>query len=53
MPALYPDRIITIRGAADKVCEAENAISLRLRESYEKDLSMSMVSYQQNIKSSR
>jgi len=42
MPALYPDRIVTIRGGADNVSEAEHAISLRLREAYDKELSMPM-----------
>ena len=43
MPAMYPDRVITIRGAADNVSEAESAISGKLREAYEKEASMPMV----------
>ena len=43
MPAMYPDRVITLRGGADNVSQAEAAISLKLREAYEKELSMPMV----------
>lgn len=44
MPTLYPDRVITIRGSQDNVSEAENAISGKLRECYEKEMNMPLVS---------
>jgi hypothetical protein len=43
MPALYPDRVITIRGNPDNVAEAEHAISAKLRECYEKEMNMPLV----------
>ena len=44
MPAMYPDRVITIRGTPENVSRAEHAISNKLRECYEKEMSVPMVS---------
>ena len=49
MPALYPDRVITIRGQPDNQMQAEAAISQKLRESYEKEMSMPMVSERRDL----
>jgi len=43
MAAIYPDRIITIRGALDNLSLAEEVISKILRECYEKDAQQGMV----------
>ena len=42
--AMYPDRVITIRGNIDNMSGAEAAISLKLRECCEKEMQAPMVS---------
>jgi insulin-like growth factor 2 mRNA-binding protein 1 len=37
MASIYPDRVVAIRGTLDSMSRAENAISTKLRECYEKD----------------
>ncbi|KAK2158971.1 hypothetical protein LSH36_161g14031 [Paralvinella palmiformis] len=40
--AMYPDRVITIRGSIDNMSLAEAAISTKLRECYEKEMQAPM-----------
>ena len=44
VPAMYPDRVITIRGAIDSMANSEAAISTKLRECFEKEMQQPMVS---------
>jgi hypothetical protein len=37
MASIYPDRVVAIKGTLDNMSRAENAISAKLRECYEKD----------------
>ena len=37
MAILYPDRVISIRGPLDSMCQAEAAISEKLRDCYKKE----------------
>ena len=43
--AMYPDRVITIRGTIDNMSNAEACISSKLRECYEKEMNQPVVSY--------
>src|SRR6218665_2974244 len=43
MAALFPDRVIAIRGTIDNMCLAEAAISAKLQECYEQDQGQNMV----------
>lgn len=43
MAAIYPDRIITVRGALDNLSQAEEIISKILRECFEKDAQQGVV----------
>ena len=45
VPAMYPDRVITIKGNIDNMAQAEAAISTKLRECYEKELQAPMVGH--------
>ena len=38
MPAMYPDRVITIKGTIDNMSAAEASISQKLRECIEKEM---------------
>lgn len=38
MPAVYPDRVITIKGTIDNMSAAEAAITAKLRECHEKEM---------------
>jgi len=38
VPAMYPDRVITIKGSIDNMSAAEAAISTKLRECFEKEM---------------
>jgi len=38
MASIYPDRVIAIRGDVDSMSQAENIISAKLRECYERDM---------------
>lgn len=40
VPAMYPDRVITIKGSIDNMSAAEAAISTKLRECYEKEMQL-------------
>ena len=42
--AMYPDRVITIKGTIDSMAGGEAAISTILRECYEKEAQLAMVS---------
>jgi insulin-like growth factor 2 mRNA-binding protein 1 len=42
MAALFPDRVIAIRGTIDNMCLAEAAISAKLQECYEQDQGQNM-----------
>jgi len=42
--ALYPDRVITIKGSLENMSAAETAISNKLRECYEKEMQAPTVS---------
>jgi len=42
VPAMYPDRVITIRGAIDNMANSEAAISNKLRECFEKEMQQPM-----------
>lgn len=37
-PAIYPDRVVTIRGTVDNMSAAEAVISSKLRECHERDV---------------
>src|SRR5258705_500132 len=37
MAAIYPDRVIAIRGSVESMSQVEAAISTKLRESHERD----------------
>ena len=41
---MYPDRVITIKGSIDSMAGGEAAISNILRECYDKEAQMAMVS---------
>lgn len=43
MLALYPDRVIAIRGGIDNISQAEAAISLKLTECIENEMQQGMV----------
>jgi len=38
VPAMYPDRVITIKGSIDSMASSEGQISTKLRECYEKEM---------------
>ena len=38
MPAMYPDRVITIKGTIENMSAAEASISQKLRECIEKEM---------------
>lgn len=42
MAAIYPDRVITVRGTVENMSQAEAAISAILRECIDKNLSSSV-----------
>lgn len=45
MAALFPNRVIAIRGTIDNMCFAEAAISTKLQECYEQDQGQGLVSF--------
>lgn len=50
MAALFPNRVIAIRGTIDNMCFAEAAISTKLQECYEQDQGQGLVSFYELLK---